>query len=172
LRLYPVCARDGTPIAFESAPANAAEREVAKELLERLPLAGYLLSADKRLAGQNFEGFGAEQRATFPRPERRHEQPRNGSPGFIRQRIAALFWTCKGQLGLERHGARTPPGHCARIGLRLLSLAADLRHNREIGKPGRHFTAYAHRFGINHLAGRWAPAMPHHKRACEGLEAR
>ena len=34
-RLYLVCASDGTPIGFELAPANAPEREVAKELLER-----------------------------------------------------------------------------------------------------------------------------------------
>src|SRR5205809_1728104 len=30
---------DGTPIAFELAPANAPEREVAREMLERVPLA-------------------------------------------------------------------------------------------------------------------------------------
>src|SRR4051794_1760866 len=49
-----------------------------------------------------------------------------------------------GQLGLERHGARTLPGLCARVGLRLLSLAAGLRHNAEIGQPGRCFSAYGH----------------------------
>lgn len=56
--------------------------------------------------------------------------------------IETVSWTCKGQLGLERHGARTLPGLCAPIGLRLLALAADLWHNAEIGYPGRSFAAY------------------------------
>jgi Transposase DDE domain len=140
-RLYLVCATDGTPIGFELAPANAPEREVAKELLERVPLAGHVLVTDKGFAGQ---GFVEQQGATFLRPDRRDEQPRFGSLGFIRQCIESVYWTCKGQLGLERHGARTLPGICARIGIRLLARAAGLWHNWEIGEPGRHFTAYAH----------------------------
>src|SRR5256884_4921823 len=46
------------------------------------------------------------------------------------------------------HGALTPI-----IGLRLLALAAGLRHNAEIGQPGLCFSAYGHKFGINHLVG-------------------
>jgi hypothetical protein len=117
---------------------------VAKELLERVPLAGYVLIADKGFAGGDFEGFVADQGATFLRPDRRNEQPRFGSLGFIRQCIESVFWTCNGQLGLERHGARTLPGLRARIGMRPLTLAAGLWHNWDIGQPGRHFTAYAH----------------------------
>jgi hypothetical protein len=37
------------------------------------------------------------------------------------------------------------------IALRLLALAAGLRHNAEIGQPGLCFSAYGHKFGINHL---------------------
>ncbi len=55
-----------------------------------------------------------------------------------------MFWTCKGQLGLERHGARTLPGLGARVALRLLALAAGLWHNGQVGEPGRHFRSYAH----------------------------
>ena len=40
-RLYLLCAPDGMPIAFELAPANAPEREVAAELLRRVELEGY-----------------------------------------------------------------------------------------------------------------------------------
>src|SRR6266516_2186216 len=47
------------------------------------------------------------------------------------------------------HGALTPI-----IGLRLLALAAGLRHNAEIGQPGPCFSAYGHKFGINHLVVR------------------
>src|SRR3954454_22484274 len=38
------------------------------------------------------------------------------------------------------------------IGLRLLALAAGLRHNAEIGQPGLCYSAYGHKFGINHLS--------------------
>src|SRR5918999_4378422 len=80
-RLYLLCARDGTPIGFELAPANAPEREVAKELLERVPLAGYAVVADKGFAGHDFERFVAAQGASLLRPDRRDEQPRFGSLG-------------------------------------------------------------------------------------------
>jgi hypothetical protein len=156
LRLYLVCARDGTPIGFEPAPANAPEREPAKEPLERLPPAGYVLIADKRFAGEDFEGFVADQGATLLRPDRRNQQPRFGSPGFIRQLHRIGLLDCNGQLGLERHGARTLPGPRARTGTRPLTPAAGLRHNRQTGQPGRHYTAHAHQFGTNHLGRRAA----------------
>lgn len=55
-----------------------------------------------------------------------------------------VFWTCTGQLTLERHGGRTLAGVCVRVALRLLALAAGLVHNHEIGNPGRHFAAYGY----------------------------
>lgn len=143
-RLYLLCASDGTPIAFELARANAGEREVAREMLERVPLAGHTVIADKGFAGAEFEAWMAERGAEFLRPDRKNEKPRFGSLGRVRQWIESVFWTCKGQLGLERHGARTLPGLCARVGLRLLALAAGLWHNAEIGRPGRSFAAYGH----------------------------
>jgi Transposase DDE domain len=143
-RLYLLCSADGTPIAFELAPANAPEREAAREMLERVPLAGHTVIADKGFAGREFEEFMRRRGAAFLRPDRRDEAPRFGSLGRIRQWIESVFWTCKGQLGLERHGARTLPGLGARVALRLLALAAGLWHNGQVGAPGRHFTAYAH----------------------------
>jgi hypothetical protein len=142
-RLYLLCAADGTPIAFELAPANAGEREVAREMLERVSLDGYTVIADKGFAGEEFERWMADRGARFLRPDRKDEAPRFGALGRVRQWIESVFWTCKGQLGLERHGARTLPGLGARIGLRLLALAAALWHNWEIGEPGRHLSAYA-----------------------------
>jgi hypothetical protein len=143
-RLYLLCAADGTPIAFELAAANAPERDVAREMLERVPLAGYTVIADKGFAGAEFEAFMANQGARFLRPDRKDEQRRFGSLGAVRQWIESVFATCKGPLGLERHGARTLPGLGARIGLRLLTLAAALWHNHAIGDPGRHLAAYGH----------------------------
>jgi len=143
-RLYLLCATDGMPIAFELAPANTPERQVAAEMLERVDLDGYTVLADKGFAGAEFEQIMASLGARFLRPDRKDEPRRNGSLGPIRQWIESTFWTCKGQLALERHGGRTLPGLCVRVALRLLALAAGLAHNQTIGDQGRHFAAYTH----------------------------
>jgi Transposase DDE domain len=143
-RLYLLCAADGTPIAFELAAANVAERVVAAEMLARVELEGYTVMADKGFAGEDFEAHMATLGAHFLRPDRRDEPHRNGSLGPVRQWIESVFWTCKGQLTLEAHGGRTLPGVCTRVALRLLALAAGLLHNHDIGDPGRHFAAYGH----------------------------
>lgn len=143
-RLYLLCAADGMPIVFELAAANAPERQVAAEMLERVDLVGYTVLADKGFAGEEFETLLAGLGARFLRPDRRNEPRTNGSLAPVRQWIESVFWTCKGQLALERHGGRTLPGVCARVALRLLALAAGLLHNHEIGNPGRHFAAYGY----------------------------
>ena len=143
-RLYLLCAPDGMPIRFELAPANVAERTVAAEMLARLDLEGYTVMADKGFAGEEFEQIMAGLGARFLRPDRRDEPRRHGSLGPVRQWIESVIWTCKGQLTLEAHGARTLQGICTRVALRLLALAAGLTHNHDIGDPGRHFAAYGH----------------------------
>jgi hypothetical protein len=143
-RLYLLCAPDGMPIAFELAPANAPEREVAAELLERALQPGQLVVCDKGFAGAEFEQLVAAFDCQLLRPDRKDEHPRHGSLGCIRQRIESIVETSKGQLSLERHGARTLQGLLARIAQRLLALAAGCWHNWLEGNPGRHFTAYDH----------------------------
>ncbi len=143
-RLYLLCAPDGMPIAFELAAANAPERVVAAEMLERVDLDGYTVMADKGFAGEEFEQIMAALGAHFLRPDRRDEPHRHGSLGPVRQWIESVFWTCKGQLTLEAHGGRTIEGLCTRVALRLLALAAGLIHNQTIDDPGRHFAAYGH----------------------------
>jgi hypothetical protein len=143
-RLYLLCAPDGMPICFELAPANAPERVVAAEMLERVELHGYTVMADKGFAGEEFEALMGDLGAHFLRPDRRDEPRRHGSLGPVRQWIESVIWTCKGQLTLEAHGGRTIEGLCTRVALRLLALAAGLVHNHNIGNPGRHFTAYGH----------------------------
>jgi len=80
-RLYLLCASDGTPIAFELAPENAPEREVAREMLERVPLAGLTVIADKGFAGAEFEGWMADRGAEFLRPDRRDEPANSDRSG-------------------------------------------------------------------------------------------
>jgi hypothetical protein len=141
-RLYLICAADGMPIGFELAAANIGERIVAAELLERIPVAGHTVIADKGFAGTEFEQLMTHAGARFLRPDRKDEPRRYGNLGAIRQWIESTIWTCKGQLGLEHHGARTLPGLGARIGLRLLALAAGIWHNHLTNQPARAFAAY------------------------------
>lgn len=143
-RLYLLCASDGMPIAFELAPANTPERQVAAEMLARVELHGYTVIADKGFAGEDFEALMRELGAIFLRPDRKDEQPRFGRLGSIRQWVESIIDTIKGQLSLERHGAITMPGLLTRIAQRLLALAASLWHNWNIGDPGRHLTPYDH----------------------------
>jgi hypothetical protein len=62
----------------------------------------------------------------------------------VRQWIESVFDTLKGQLSLERHGARTMPGLLAPVVIRLLALAADIRHNQLAGTWDRSLIAYDH----------------------------
>lgn len=141
-RLYLICSADGMPIGWELAAANIGERIVAAEMLERVPVAGHVVIADKNFAGAEFEQLMATHGAHFLRPDRKNEAHRHGSLGAVRQWIESTFWTCKGQLGLERHGARTITGLAARVGLRLLALAAGIWHNHLTSQPGRALAAY------------------------------
>ncbi|MFL5928184.1 MAG: IS982 family transposase [Gaiellaceae bacterium] len=143
-RLYLLCAPDGMPVAFELAAANAPEREVAAELLERALQPGQLVVSDKGFAGNEFEQLVADLGGRLLRPDRKNEPARHGALGGVRQWIESIIHTSKGQLSLERHGARSLQGLIARISQRLLALAAGCWHNWLSGNPGRHFTAYDH----------------------------
>jgi hypothetical protein len=77
----------------------------------------------------------------FPRLR---EEPRD-FPNWLRQRVEAIIWTLKNQLGLERHGGRVPAGLWARVVQRLLALNAAIWHNWQIGAPvKRSLIAYDH----------------------------
>lgn len=143
-RLYLLCSPDGLPVGFELAPANAPERAVAAELLERVLEGGEIVIADKGFAGTEFEQHVAALGGRLLRPDRKDEPHRFGSLGGIRQWIESTFDTLKDQLSLERHGGRTLAGLISRIARRLLALTAVLLHNWQTGSPGRRLTAYDH----------------------------
>lgn len=83
--------------------------------------------------------------ATLLRPDRKDETPRFGNFGGVRQWIESIFDTLKGQLGLEHHGARTLQGLLAKIGAKLLAMAAGIWHNWKTGTPHkRSLIAYDH----------------------------
>ena len=143
-RLLLVCAPDGMPLGFDLVAANVDERRAAAEVLKRLPLAGHTVLADKGFAGEQFEALVASLGGRLLRPDRRDEPRRHGSLGAARQWIESVIDTLKGQLSLERHGARTLGGLIARITQRLLALAAGVRHNQLAGTWDRSLVAYDH----------------------------
>ena len=143
-RLYLLAAPDGLPVGVELAPANAPERVVASELLERTLAPGQIVIADKGFAGAEFEQHVAALGGRLLRPDRKDEPRRLGSLGSVRQWIESAFATCKQQLSLERHGGRTLTGLISRIARRLLALAAAIWHNSICHQPGRSLIAYDH----------------------------
>jgi hypothetical protein len=147
LKLYLLTAPDGMPVNWCLATPKLGERAVAVDLLEATPrplLAGTTIIGDKGFAGGQFERQVTELDAVLVRPDRRDEPVRHGELGAIRQRIESVIDTLKGQLSLEQHGGRTVAGVWVRVAQRLLALAAVLWFNHQLGRPGRHLTAYDH----------------------------
>jgi hypothetical protein len=110
-------------------------------MLERIDLHGYTVSADKGFAGQEFERLTTELGAIFLRPTARTNRAASAASTASANGSKSIIDTIKGQLSLERHGARTMPGLICRVAQRLLALAAALWHNWNTGNPGRHLTA-------------------------------
>jgi hypothetical protein len=153
MRLYLVTTAEGMPVTWCLAHPKLDEREVMAALLEvdhHLITAGQVILADKGFAGKTFETFCHDLGVHLVRPARRHSNDPASSPAErallrMRQWIEAIFDTLKGQLSLEQHGARTRGGIYARIGQRLLALAAVIWHNTLTGQPRkRSLIAYDH----------------------------
>ena len=151
-KLMLICTCDGTVTGFCLAnPKLAGEREQARAMLTdqpaNRPAPGTAVVTDKGLSGEGTEEFFASPglELTLIRPARKDEEPRH-FPNWLRQRVEAIIWTLKNQLGLERHGGRVPAGLWARIVQRLLALNAAIWHNWQIGAPvKRSLIAYDHR---------------------------
>jgi hypothetical protein len=151
-KLLLICTCDGTVTGFSLAnPKLAGERDQARQTLERQPAnrpaPGSTVVTDKGLSGQETEDFfaGPDLGLTLVRPARRDERQPRPFPNWLRQRVEAVIWTLKSQLGLERHGGRIPAGLWARIVQRLLALNAVIWHNWNIDAPvKRSLIAYDH----------------------------
>ena len=149
-KLYLLSAPDGMPITWCLADPKIGEREVCLDLLTIAAETGLLapgstILADKNLAGREIEGQITALGVRLLRPDRRDEPARHGNLGGVRQWIESIYDSLKGQLGLERHGGRTPHGVFTRIAQRLLALAAAIWHNWATEAPDkRSLTAYDH----------------------------
>jgi hypothetical protein len=99
--------------------------------------AGTAAVTDKGLSGQETGEYFAGQDLGLPliRPARKDEKQPRPFPNWLRQRVEAVIWTLKNQLGPERHGGRLPVGLWARIIQRLLALNACIWRNWLIGVP-------------------------------------
>ena len=141
-KLLLICTCDGTVTGFALAsPKLAGEREQARAMLERQPAnrpaPGTAIVTGKGLAGQDTEAFFAspDLGLTLLRPARKDEKAPRCFPNWLRQRVEAIIWTLKNQLGLERHGGRVPAGLWARVIQRLLALNAAIWFNWQTGAP-------------------------------------
>lgn len=134
LRLHLVCTPAGLPMAWALANPKIDERQVLTEMLTTDPdlLATHpdqTLIGDKGYVSRQLDAFMADNGLTLLRPTYRNLAPRPGEGLLkpIRQLIESVNDTLKGQLDLERHGARTPAGVWARIGQRILALTTASR---------------------------------------------
>jgi Transposase DDE domain len=137
MRLHAVFAPDGTPRAAMLVGADRPEREIALQMLPHALHGGETVIADKGYAGRDFAHAVADLGATVLRPARNDEPDSGPRLAPIRQRIESIFWSCKHQLGLERHGARTLRNLRARVAQRLLALTACVYLNHWLGRPSR-----------------------------------
>ncbi|WIN00153.1 hypothetical protein ACTOB_003839 [Actinoplanes oblitus] len=110
-----------------------------------------MVLADRRFARPQFDQFCDLNGIHLVRPKRANAK--TDAPGTpaerallrCRQWIESIFQSLKGQLSLERHGARRHDGLFARVGQRLLALAAVIWHNTNINPPHpRSLIAYDH----------------------------
>ena len=142
-RMHAIFAPDGTPRAVTVASPKRDERDVALELLARTPREGPVtMIGDKGYADRAFAQAISDMGATILRPARKNESGRGPHLAPIRQRIESIFWSCKSTLTLERHGARTLQGLRERVLQRLLTLAAAVSLNHQLGRPSRALVDY------------------------------
>lgn len=148
-KLMLITTADGAVTAFSLAcPKELDERKQALHLLHVTPIAAgpCPIVCDKGFAGAGIEKAAADLGHRLIRPAREDEPaPALPFPGWLRQRIEAIIWTLKNQLGLERHNARHSDGLWARVSQRILALNVVIWHNWNIGAPvKRSLIAYDH----------------------------
>ena len=153
LRLHLVCTLQGLPVGWALSGAKADEREVLEQILATTPALAaarehrQIVIGDKNYYGKDFEARIDAAGIELLRPARKGEKPRAGQRFFkpLRQVIESVNATFKGQLDLERHGAKTVAGVCARIAQRVLALTAAIWHNDNLNlSVRRSLTAYDH----------------------------
>jgi hypothetical protein len=149
-KLMLITTAEGTVTAYSLAnPKELDERKQALHLLHVQPIAEAPcpIVCDKGFAGAGIEKAATTLGHPLIRPAR-DDEPKPATtafPSWLRQRIEAIIWTLKNQLGLERHHARTTEGLWARLSQRILALNAAIWHNWTTSAPTkRSLIAYDH----------------------------
>ena len=129
VKLLLLTTADGTVTGFGLAnPKLMGEREQTRQVLTgqpaNRPAPGTAVVTDKGLSGAESEQFFADLDLLLIRPARKDEKTPRPFPNWLRQRIEAIIWTLKHQLGLEQHGGRVPLGLWTRTVQRLLASTA------------------------------------------------
>ena len=116
-KLLLMCTCDGTVTGFALANSKLfGERQEARQMLEHQPAnrpaPGTAVVTDKGLSGEETGEFFASDdlQLILVRPARKDEKQPRHFPNWLRQRVEAIIWTLKNQLGLERYGGRVLPG--------------------------------------------------------------
>ncbi|WP_159945738.1 MULTISPECIES: transposase [unclassified Nocardiopsis] len=149
-KLMLITTAEGTVCAFSLAhPKELDERKQALHLLHVRDCAPapVPIVCDKGFAGAGIESAVADLGHLLIRPVREDESGPGVEvfPSWLRQRVEAIIWTLKNQLGLERHQARTTEGLWVRVCQRVVALNAAIWHNWLIGAPvKRSLIAYDH----------------------------
>ena len=157
-KLMLITTADGSVCAFSLAHPKELDEAHPKGLDERAQALHLLhvqdcapgpapIVCDKGFAGAEIEAAAADVGHLLIRPSRDDEpEPQvKVFPSWLRQRIEAVIWTLKNQLGLERHAARSTEGLWARTCQRICALNAAIWHNWLIGAPAkRSLIAYDH----------------------------
>lgn len=149
-RLMLITTADGTVTGFGLGnPKLFGERDTVLQILAaqpaNIPHEGTIIVCDKGFAGRDFHSAMAGKGMTIVRPARKDEPEQRSFPNWLRQRVEAIIWTLKGQLGLEDHGGRIAAGLWTRVVQRLLALNVAIWHNWTIGtRVKRSLIAYDH----------------------------
>jgi Transposase DDE domain. len=134
----------GFPVTATLVSGSLAEQDALRALLKIGEVQEKTIIGDKGFRGKKLEQEINKLGADLIRPDFKNEKPRFGRGARIRQHVESTYQTLKGQLSLEKHGARTLSSLTARITQRLCALAAALWLNYLFDQPGRHLTAYDH----------------------------
>lgn len=151
LRLHLLCTLGGLPVGYALTGAKADERTTLLGILDdphfSQDRAGQTIITDRGYYGRDFETTLNQAGFILLRKPRKGEPARPGARFFkpLRQVIESINNTFKGQLDLERHGARTPAGVIVRVLQRILALTTAIWHNDHTGQHVlRSLTAYDH----------------------------
>lgn len=152
LRLHLLCTLGGLPVAFALTGAKADERLTLLDMLDAdtdllMRHRHQTILADMHYYGRDFEAALTERDLLLLRKARKGEPPRAGTHLLkpLRQTIESINQTLKGQLDLERHGARTITGVITRVSIRILALTTVIWHNDHSNQSvKRSLIAYDH----------------------------